>query len=281
LTEPRRTLRALAEAALEEDAPSGDLTAALVVPEASRCRAELRVKAPGVLAGTRVAQAVFDVVAEQDGLGPLEVEWRSRDGSAVGPGDLAATIGGPARSVLRAERVAINFLGHLSGVATLTSAFVEAARPAQVLCTRKTTPGLRALEREAVAAGGGSLHRASLSDAVLIKDNHLRIAGGVGPAVLMAKQGGVAVEVEVESMQELDQAVAAGADRILLDNPTLDLVREAIRRVGDPMRLEVSGGITLESVQSLVTAGARVISVGRITHSAPSLDMSLEVVDVS
>ena len=281
MTEPRRTLRALAEAALEEDAPSGDLTAALVVPEASRCRAELRVKAPGVLAGTRVAHAVFDVVAEQDGLGPLEVEWRSRDGSTVGPGDLVATIGGPARSVLRAERVAINFLGHLSGVATLTSAFVEAARPAQVLCTRKTTPGLRALEREAVAAGGGSLHRASLSDAVLIKDNHLRVAGGVGPAVLMAKQGGVAVEVEVESMQELDQAVAAGADRILLDNPTLDLVREAIRRVGDPMRLEVSGGITLESVQSLVTAGARVISVGRITHSAPSLDMSLEVVDVS
>ena len=221
------------------------------------------------------------VAAEQDGLGPLEVEWRSRDGSTVGPGDLAATIRGPARSVLRAERVAINFLGHLSGVATLTSAFVEAARPAQVLCTRKTTPALRALEREAVAAGGGSLHRASLSDAVLIKDNHLLIAGGVGPAVLMAKQGGVAVEVEVESMHELDQAVAAGADRILLDNPTPDLVREAIRRVGDPMRLEVSGGITLESVQSLVTAGARVISVGRITHSAPSLDMSLEVVDVS
>jgi nicotinate-nucleotide pyrophosphorylase (carboxylating) len=205
------------------------------------------------------------------------VEWKFADGDATGYGDVVAVIGGPARSILRAERVALNFLAHLSGVATLTRAFVEAARPARILCTRKTTPGLRALERDAVAAGGGALHRASLSDAVLIKDNHLRIAGGIGPAVRKAKEGGAPVEVEVETLEELDEALQAGADRILLDNPTPELVREAISMVRDPERLEISGGVTLESLQSLVAAGARVISVGRITHSAPSLDLSFEV----
>jgi len=192
---------------------------------------------------------------------------------------VVAVVDGPARSILRAERVAINLLGHLSGVATLTRAFVQAAAPAKILCTRKTTPGLRALEREAVVAGGGSLHRASLSDAVLIKDNHLRLAGGVAEAVRRAKTGGVPIEVEVESLEELDEALEAGADRILLDNPTPDLVRRATARVGDAERLEISGGVTLDSVPSLVAAGARVISVGRITHSAPSLDLSLEVAD--
>jgi nicotinate-nucleotide pyrophosphorylase (carboxylating) len=193
---------------------------------------------------------------------------------------VVATVAGPARSILRAERVAINFMAHLSGVATLTRAFVQAARPAQILCTRKTTPGLRGLERDAVLAGGGVLHRASLSDAVLIKDNHLKLAGGVEQAVRAAQAGGVPVEVEVESLAELDQALAAGADRILLDNPTPDLVAESVARVGDAMRLEISGGVTLDSVPLLVAAGARVISVGRITHSAPSLDLSLEVTDV-
>ena len=272
-------LRGIVERALGEDAPTGDLTARLTVPEGAACRAELRAKATGVLAGTAVAQTAFDIVSEQDGLGTVMVEWKFADGDSVAPGDVLAPITGPARSILRAERVAINFLAHLSGVATLTRAFVEAARPATILCTRKTTPGLRALEREAVAAGGGSLHRASLSDAILIKDNHLRIAGGVGPAVGRAKEGGVPIEVEVETLEELGQALKAGADRILLDNPTPELVREAIGMVGDPQRVEISGGVTLDSVQSLVKAGARVISVGRITHSAPSLDLSLEVTD--
>jgi nicotinate-nucleotide pyrophosphorylase (carboxylating) len=272
--------RALVEVALAEDGPTGDLTAELIVAEGARCRAELRAKQAGVLSGVAVARVVFDVVAGQDGLGPIDAEWRCGEGDRVEPGQVLAVVTGPIRSILRAERVAINFVAHLSGVATLTSAFVEAARPARVLCTRKTTPGLRELERDAVVAGGGSLHRASLSDAVLIKDNHLRAAGGVGPAVRAARAGGVPVEVEVETLHELDEALSAGADRILLDNPTPDLVREAVARVEDPARLEVSGGITLESVQSLVTAGARVISVGRITHSAPSLDLSLEVTDV-
>jgi len=278
---PAKELHALVERALAEDAPTGDLTATLVVPEGATCRAELRAKAHGVVGGIEAAQASFDVAAEQDGLGPVEVAWRVRDGSEVRPGDVLANIEGPARTILRAERIAINLLAHLSGVATLTRAFVTAAKPATILCTRKTTPGLRALERDAVLAGGGSLHRASLSDAVLIKDNHLRIAGGVAAAVAKAKAGGIPIEVEVESMAQLEEAMAAGADRILLDNPTADLVRQAVARVGDPQRLEISGGVSLDSVQSLVEAGARVISVGRITHSAPSLDISLEVTDVS
>jgi nicotinate-nucleotide pyrophosphorylase (carboxylating) len=272
-------VRTIVEAALREDAPSGDLTAALVVSQAATCRAELRAKADGVVAGTAAAQAAFDLVAGQDGLGPIDVEWKATAGQVVGAGDIVAIVSGPTRSILRAERVAINFLAHLSGVATLTRMFVEAARPARILCTRKTTPGLRTLEREAVLAGGGTPHRASLSDAVLIKDNHLKVVG-ITEAVRRAKAGGVPVEVEVETMDQLEEATVAGAERILLDNPTPDLVRRAIERVGDPECLEISGGVTLDSVPLLVQAGARVISVGRITHSAPSLDLSLEVTDV-
>ncbi|HJP66537.1 MAG TPA: carboxylating nicotinate-nucleotide diphosphorylase [Actinomycetota bacterium] len=273
-------IRSLVETALREDAPEGDLTAALTVPESATCRAELRAKAPGVLAGRSVASAVFDVVSEQDGLGQISIEWHRDDGERVEPGDLIADAHGPARSILRAERVAINFLAHLSGVASLTRTFVDAAAPARILCTRKTTPGLRSLERDAVLAGGGVLHRASLSDAVLIKDNHLWFTDGVANAVAKAKEGGVPVEVEVESLAQLEEAVDAGADRILLDNPSPELVEEAIATVEDPDRLEISGGVTLDSVPLLAEAGTRVISVGRITHSAPSLDLSLEVVDV-
>jgi nicotinate-nucleotide pyrophosphorylase (carboxylating) len=274
-------VRAIVERALAEDAPTGDLTAELVISPNATARAELRAKADGIIAGTRAAQAAFDVTAEQDGLGPVQVEWHAQDGDAVKPGGVLAVISGPARSVLRAERVAINLLAHLSGVATLTRAFVDRARPAKILNTRKTTPGLRALERDAVAAGGGSLHRSSLSDAVLIKDNHLRVAGSVTEAVTTAKTRGVPVEVEVETLAQLNEAIEAGADRILLDNPTPDLVRQAIERMDDPDRLEISGGVSLDTVQSLVEAGARVISVGRITHSAPSLDISLEVTDAA
>ena len=270
---------AIVHRALEEDAPTGDLTSELVVPRASCCTAELIAKEAGTLAGTGVARSVFDVTAEQDGT-DVEQDWRALDGETLTPGTVIATFQGPFRTILRAERPAINLLAHLSGVATLTRRFVDAAAPAQVLCTRKTLPGLRSLERAAVAAGGGSLHRASLSDAVLIKDNHLRAAGGVGEAVRSAKTGGLPVEVEVETMEQLEQALAAGAARILLDNPTPALVRVAVARVGDPLRLEISGGVTLGTVGELVAAGARVVSVGRLTHSAPSLDISLEVTDV-
>lgn len=278
-TSSSRDLRSFVELWLAEDAPRGDLTSRLTVPEGARCRAELRAKARGVLAGTAAAQATFDAVSEQDRSGAVTVEWKLDDGDDLASGDVLAVVTGPARSILRAERVAINLLSHLSGVATQTRAFVEAARPARILHTRKTTPGLRMLERDAVAAGGGSLHRASLSEAVLIKDNHLRIAGGVGPAVRRAKEGGQPVQVEVETLGELEEALEAGADRLLLDNPSPSLVRSAMGMVGDPERVEISGGVTLDSVQLLVQAGARVISVGRITHSAASLDLSLEVID--
>jgi len=268
----------LARRALDEDAPQGDLTSKLTVPEGARLSSELRTGAAGVIAGTAMAAAVFGAAAEQNGAGPVEVSWKVEDGARLEAGELLAVIRGPARAVLRAERVAINFLSHLSGVATLTRAFVDAARPARILCTRKTTPGLRALEREAVLHGGGTLHRASLSEAILIKDNHLRIAGSVAEAVRRARAGGVPIEVEVETLEQLDEALQAGAERILLDNPTLDLVREAVERVGDPERLEVSGGVTLETIGAIVEAGARLISVGRLTHSAPALDVSLEVI---
>ena len=268
----------LARRALDEDAPQGDLTSKLTVPEDARLSSELRTGAAGVIAGTDMAVAVFDAAAEQDGAGPVEVSWKVEDGARVGAGELLAVIRGPARTVLRAERVAINFLSHLSGVATLTRAFVDAARPARILCTRKTIPGLRALEREAVLHGGGTLHRATLSKVILIKDNHLRIAGSVAEAVRRARAGGVPIEVEVETLEQLDEALQTGAERILLDNPTPDLVREAVERVGDPERLEVSGGVTLETIGAIVEAGARLISVGRLTHSAPALDVSLEVI---
>lgn len=272
-------LRALVARALDEDAPGGDLTTSLVVSQDAGCRADLVSRAAGVLAGSQAAEAVFQVAAEQDGHG-IEIGWRRRDGDEVGSGELLALIEGPARTILRAERVALNFLGRLSGVATLTRAFTRAAGPARILCTRKTTPGLRSLERQAVVAGGGDLHRASLSEAILVKDNHVRLVWGVGEAVHRAKRSGRPVEVEAETAEEVEQALAAGADRILLDNPVPDLVRWAAERVEDPGRLEVSGGVTLSSVRDLVDAGARLISVGRLTHSAPALDVALDVRNV-
>jgi len=272
-------LTALARSALAEDAPAGDLTTELTVGADVVCTAELIAKKPGVIAGIDVARAVFDEAASQDGT-TLEIDVKSPDGTVVRAGDRVAVVRGSARTILRAERPAVNLLGHLSGVATLTRSFVEAAVPAAILCTRKTTPGLRGLEREAVLAGGGTLHRASLSDAVLVKDNHVRIAGGVAPSVEAARRGGIPIEVEVETIEQLDEAVAAGADRVLLDNPTPELVAQAVKRLGGADRLEVSGGVTLETVGAFVAAGARAISVGALTHSAPSLDLSLEVIDV-
>jgi len=269
----------LVRAALAEDAPAGDLTSRLTIPAGTVCTAELVVKQIGVLAGVEAAAAVFTAAADQDRTS-LTIDWKLADGDTVAPGDRVALLDGAAATVLRAERPALNLLGHLSGIATLTRTYVEAAAPAQILCTRKTLPGLRAVERSAVVSGGGTLHRASLSDAILIKDTHVRIAGGVAEAVRRAQSGGVPVEVEVETLEQLDEAIAEGADRILLDNPTPERVRDAIARVGDPMRLEVSGGVRLENLRAFVDAGARVLSVGRLTHSAPSLDLSLEVIEL-
>jgi nicotinate-nucleotide pyrophosphorylase (carboxylating) len=273
-------MRELARAALAEDAPDGDVTTRATVPAGATCSAALVAKQPGIVAGVDVARAVFDEAATQDAA-TVELDVKVADGDRVEPGDRIATVHGAAATILRAERPAVNLLSHLSGIATLTRAFVDAAAPAAVLCTRKTTPGLRAVERDAVRAGGGTLHRASLSDAVLIKDNHVAIAGGVAEAVRRARAAtDLPIEVEVESLAQLDEAVEAGAERILLDNPTPERVRDAIARLGDPQRLEVSGGVTLETIGGFARAGARLISVGRLTHSAPALDISLDVLDV-
>lgn len=269
----------LARRALAEDAPDGDRTSALTVPAGTRCTAELVAKQAGVLAGADAGAAVFAAASDQDRTA-LTIDWKATDGDALAPGDRLALLAGDARTVLRAERPALNLLGHLSGIATLTRAYVEAAAPAHVLCTRKTLPGLRAVERSAVVAGGGTLHRASLSDAILIKDTHVRIAGGVGEAVRRARAGSMPVEVEVETLDQLDEAIAAGAERILLDNFPPDRVAAAIARIDDPLRLEISGGVSLETLPAYVAAGARVVSVGRLTHSAPSLDLSLEVIGI-
>jgi len=270
---------ALARIALAEDAPEGDITSRATIPEGTSCEAEVVIKQDGVLAGLEAAVAVFEVAAAEDGTA-LDIDRKAGDGDRVRVGDRAALIRGDARTVLRAERPALNLLGHLSGIATLTRAYVDAAAPAAILCTRKTLPGLRAVEREALAAGGGTLHRASLSDAILIKDTHVRIAGSVTEAVRRARADGRPIEVEVETLEQLEEALAANAERILLDNPTPERVREAIGKVGDAERLEISGGVDLGNVRAFVDAGARVLSVGRLTHSAPALDVSLEVIGI-
>ena len=269
----------LARIALAEDAPEGDSTSRATIPATTSCEAELVIKQDGVLAGLEAAVAVFEIAAAEDDT-TVEIDRKAGDGDRVRTGDRAALVRGDARTVLRAERPALNLLGHLSGIATLTRAYVDAAAPATILCTRKTLPGLRAVERAAVAAGGGTLHRASLSDAILIKDTHVRIAGGVTEAVRRARADGRPIEVEVETLDQLDEALAADAERILLDNPTPDLVRAAIARVGEAERLEISGGVDLDNLRAFVDAGARVLSVGRLTHSAPALDLSLEVVGI-
>jgi len=269
----------LARIALAEDAPAGDVTSTSMIPAGTRCTAELIAKQEGVLAGLDAAAAVFAIAAGQDGT-DLAIDWKAADGTSLGPGDRIALIHGDARTVLRAERPALNLLGHLSGIATLTRAYVDAATPSEVLCTRKTLPGLREVERRAVSAGGGTLHRGSLSDAILIKDTHVRIAGGVAEAVRRARTSGLPVEVEVETLEQLDEALAAGAERVLLDNFSPGLVSEAIGRADDPRRFEISGGVTLETAPAYVRAGARVLSVGRLTHSAPAFDLSLEVIGI-
>nr|MDP9135954.1 carboxylating nicotinate-nucleotide diphosphorylase [Actinomycetota bacterium] len=201
-------------------------------------------------------------------------------GDAVAPGDELLAIAGGARAILAAERVALNLVGRLSGVATLTARYVAAIEGTgtRILDTRKTTPGMRALEKAAVVAGGGTSHRFGLYDAILVKENHVRVAGGVEEAARRALAGapdGVTVEVEVESLEELDEALAAGIGRVLLDNMGPELLRAAVERADGRAVLEASGGITLENVRAVAEAGVDFVSVGALTHSAPALDVSL------
>jgi nicotinate-nucleotide pyrophosphorylase (carboxylating) len=267
--------RELVRRALDEDVGTGDVTTDATVDPALRARGVFLVKAPCVLAGLDVAAETFRQVDAS-----VAIACRRLDGERCAPGDEIATVSGPARALLVAERTALNFLQRLSGIATRTRQFVDAAAGRiTVLDTRKTTPTFRALEKYAVAAGGGTNHRAGLFDAILIKDNHIRLAGGVEAAVTRTRRHnpGLRVEIEAQNLTQVDQALAAGAEIILADNLSMDDIRETVRRASGRAKVEISGGVTLERIAELRETGADYVSVGALTHSAPAVDISFEI----
>jgi nicotinate-nucleotide pyrophosphorylase (carboxylating) len=273
-------LRRLAENALMEDRAYEDITTAALVPEEQTGRGLIIAKGEGVIAGLPMAGAVFQAMDPS-------LEWRPlvEDGARVAPGDRVAEVAGPLASILRAERVALNYLQRLSGVATAAARFVAELEGtgARLRDTRKTTPGLRTLEKYAVRAGGGTNHRLHLADGILIKDNHLaalRARGlGIRDAVRLAREAnpGRAVQVEVTGLAEAEEALAAGADSLLLDNMSLEEMRRVVALAKGKAELEASGGITLERARAVAETGVDYISVGAVTHSAPALDLSLEL----
>jgi nicotinate-nucleotide pyrophosphorylase (carboxylating) len=278
---PHPTLTAamddLIDRALAADVGDGDATTEATVDAGARARATITQKAPGVISGLEVAAAVFRRLDPDAVIEPLGPEGAWRDAGAP-----VLRVEGSARAVLTAERTALNFLGHLSGIATATARVVraveEAGGAARILDTRKTTPGLRRLEKKAVADGGGVNHRAGLYDAILIKENHSAAAGGVGEAVRRARAArpDLPLAVEVRDAAEIDAALAAGARRLLLDNMTPDEVRAAVEQVGARAELEASGGVNRETVLVYATIeGLHYVSMGALTHSAPALDLSL------
>jgi nicotinate-nucleotide pyrophosphorylase (carboxylating) len=272
-------LKEIVARALAEDIGAGDVTAKAIVPVAAEGRAHVSQKEPGIVHGYEIAREAFtqtgatyfDVRAPED-------TWRDSVPETL------FIVHGPSRGLLAAERVALNFLAHLSGIATLTANFVREVEGTgvRILDTRKTTPGLRALEKEAVAVGGGVNHRMGLYDAVLIKENHVAVAGGIAAAVLAAREAGRDdVEIETRSLSEVSEAVAAGADRILLDNmdPTAMARAVALARgaADGPLQIEASGGVNLQNVRRVAQTGVDDISVGALTHSAPALDLSMQL----
>jgi nicotinate-nucleotide pyrophosphorylase (carboxylating) len=265
----------LVRRALAEDIGPGDLTTNTIVPPEARATARFVAKSRCIVAGLDVAGAVFTELDRS-----VVVSPRVADGDLCEPLAVLADIEGPARALLSGERTALNFLQHLSGIATLTRAFVHAAGGAvTVLDTRKTIPTLRALEKYAVACGGGTNHRMGLYDAVLIKDNHIRLAGGVAAAISRMRAAGTTkpIEVEAQSLAEVDAALDAGADVIMLDNLSDEQMRQAIAGIGRRARVEISGGVTLERMPIIAGLGADVVSIGALTHSAPAADISLEL----
>jgi nicotinate-nucleotide pyrophosphorylase (carboxylating) len=259
--------------ALAEDVGSGDVTTAATVPEGAQARAVITQKAPGVVFGLDVAEEVFTALDQAVSFERLTEEGVWRDDGPV------LAIEGSARAILTGERTALNFLQRLSGVATMTARCVRAVEGTgvRILDTRKTTPGLRLLEKAAVAAGGGTNHRLDLHDAVLIKENHAAIAGGVAEAVRLVREraADTSFEVECRNLDEVDQALAAGARRILLDNMTPDQLKAAAKHVAGRAELEASGGVSLEALPEMARTGVNFISVGALTHSPPALDLSL------
>jgi nicotinate-nucleotide pyrophosphorylase (carboxylating) len=269
------TLERIVLAALAEDIGAGDVTTDATVSADAVGTAELVVKEPGVVCGLRVAEAAFRALDPD-----LRFESLAADGDTVEAGAVVARVSGSARAILTGERVALNFLGRLSGIATLTRRHVDAIEGTGVvvLDTRKTTPGLRALEKDAVVAGGGRNHRFGLDDAVLIKDNHLRAARSLRAAVELTRAvSDLPIEVECESLEQVHEALELGVDAILLDNMTLGEQREAVTLAGEHARLEASGGVSLDTIRAIAETGVDEISVGALTHSARSLDVSLEL----
>jgi nicotinate-nucleotide pyrophosphorylase (carboxylating) len=267
--------RDLVRRALEEDVRTGDVTTETTVPAARRARGVFLAKADCVLAGLDVAFEAFRQL-EPD----ARCEARRRDGESCRAGDAIAIVVATARTLLAGERTALNFLQHLSGVATRTRQFVDASGGRiTILDTRKTTPTLRALEKYAVRVGGAANHRAGLFDAILIKDNHIRLAGGVKAAVDRAREHRPAmpVEIEAERLDQVDEALAAGADTILVDNMATADIREAVARARGRAKIEISGGVTLARIPELAATGADFVSVGALTHSAPAIDISFEI----
>jgi nicotinate-nucleotide pyrophosphorylase (carboxylating) len=267
--------RDIVRRALDEDLGAGDVTTAATVPATLRARGVFLVKAACVLAGTDVALEAFRQLDPG-----VRVTLRRHDGDRCQAGEEIAEVIGIARALLVGERTALNFLQRLSGIATRARLFVDAAGGRiTVLDTRKTTPTLRALEKYAVRAGGATNHRAGLFDAVLIKDNHIRIAGGVALAVERARtcRPGMPIEVEAQTLEEVDQALDARVDIVLVDNMATDAIREAVRRARGRAKIEISGGVTLERLPELASTGADFASVGALTHSAPAIDISFEI----
>ena len=263
-------------AALAEDVGDGDRTTAALVPEDARCRAQLLLEEPGVVCSVHVAAAVFRALDPS-----VRVDAVVDEGAVVtDPPVVVAELEGSARAVLTGERVALNLLARMCGIASLTRRYVELTEGtrATILDTRKTTPGLRALEKYAVRCGGGANHRAGLYDAILVKENHLRIAGGIA-AVVASLNGSHDVEVEAETLDQVREALAAGVPRILLDNMSPERLADAVALAGGRATLEASGGVSLATVRSIAETGVDFISVGALTHSARSLTVSLEVLE--
>ena len=263
--------------ALDEDLDAaGDITTAATVPPDRRASAVIVVRKPGVVAGIPIALRVFQLVDPN-----LRLVERSSDGAKVAPGEVMLELEGSAASILIGERVALNFLGHLSGIATATAALVAAVAHtrARICCTRKTTPGLRALEKYAVRCGGAVNHRMGLFDAILIKDNHIAASGGVSAAIQAARAAvakGTKLEVEVDTLAQLDEALEIGVDQVLLDNMNPAQLKEAVARVRGRAITEASGSITAETAGPIAESGVDLLSVGWITHSAPCLDLGLD-----
>lgn len=271
-----KEIEAVIEAALKEDMPQGDITSESIIPPSSKSKAVILAKEAGVLAGMDVARRVFQRIDAS-----LEFKKIMEDGQIFREGDKLAELQGPSISLLKGERTALNFLQRMSGIATATHKFVQALKgtKAEILDTRKTTPGLRALEKYAVRMGGGLNHRFNLSEMVLIKDNHLKLVGSIPEAVKRAKKRvkpGIRVEVEVTSLEGAKQALRSGADVIMLDNMSIEKMREVVKWAKGKVQLEVSGKVTLSKAREIASLGVDFISVGSLTHSYKSVDISLE-----